>query len=95
MHKLAIIVPTRNRPKLLGILLDSLAAQTQPPHQVIVVDGSDEPLEEANPSQWLCGGATVRGREIVNELDYGEWFAEATNCEGLVLNNARIQQPET
>jgi len=193
MHKLAIIVPTRNRPRLLGILLDSLEAQARRPHQVIVVDGSDEPLEnslgdrpglkltylrvfppsltrqrnaglrslrdditlvgyldddivvepeaiknllgfwnaagddvggtsfhitntewrppsladrlfllnsrrrgvvlrsgyatsieptgEANPSEWLCGGATVWRREIVDELDYDEWFAGAANYE--------------
>lgn len=45
MHRLALIIPTRNRPQLLGVLLKSLEAQTVPPHQTIVVDGSDEPIE--------------------------------------------------
>jgi len=44
MHRLALIVPTRNRPMLLGTLLESLAAGSVRPHQTIVVDGSDEPL---------------------------------------------------
>ncbi len=44
-HKIALIVPTRNRPDLLGKLLQSVQEQTVQPHQVIIVDGSDEPLE--------------------------------------------------
>ena len=47
MHKLAIIIPTRNRPTLLAQTLRSLQAQTRRPDQVIVVDGSDEPVEGA------------------------------------------------
>lgn len=45
-HRLAFIVPTRNRPELLGKLLRSLRVQTVPPHQVVIVDGSDEPIED-------------------------------------------------
>lgn len=39
--RLAYVVPTKDRPDDLGKLLDSIRAQTQLPHQVIVVDGSD------------------------------------------------------
>jgi len=44
-HKIALIIPTRNRPELLANLLRSLQAQTVKPHQVIIVDGSDQPIE--------------------------------------------------
>jgi len=44
-HKLALIIPTRNRAILLTKLLESLQNQTTPADQVIVVDGSDEPIE--------------------------------------------------
>lgn len=45
-HRIAIIVPTRNRPDLLTKLLDSIRRQTVAPHQVVVVDGSDGPIDE-------------------------------------------------
>ncbi len=38
--RLSIAVPTMNRPELLSELLDSLAAQTAPAHEVVVVDQS-------------------------------------------------------
>jgi len=44
-HKLALIIPTRNRLELLANLLKSLREQTVQPHQVIIVDGSDQPIE--------------------------------------------------
>ncbi len=44
-HKIAFIVPTRNRPDLLTKLLQSLQEQTVEANQVIVVDGSDQPVE--------------------------------------------------
>src|SRR5688572_20033463 len=40
MHKLAIVVPTKDRPVELRRMLESVAAQTRRPEQVIVVDGS-------------------------------------------------------
>lgn len=46
-EKLAIIIPTRNRLALLTEVLRSLDAQVLPPNQTIIVDGSDEPMEEA------------------------------------------------
>ncbi|MBN2583284.1 MAG: glycosyltransferase family 2 protein [Planctomycetes bacterium] len=47
MHKLALIIPTRHRLELLSKLMATFEAQTVPPHQIIVVDGSDEPIEQA------------------------------------------------
>lgn len=44
-HKIALIVPTRNRPELLVKLLQNLQDQTVQANQVIVVDGSDQPVE--------------------------------------------------
>ena len=44
-HKIAFIIPTRNRPELLGKLLRSIQDQTVMPHQVIIVDGSDISIE--------------------------------------------------
>ncbi len=44
-HKIAYIVPTRNRPRILARLLDSIKIQTVTPDQVIIVDGSDQPIE--------------------------------------------------
>lgn len=44
-YKLAFIIPTRNRLGFLTKLLISLQNQTVQPHQIIVVDGSDESIE--------------------------------------------------
>lgn len=44
-HRLALIVPTRNRPELLIKLLKTIAKQSVRPFQVVIVDGSDEPIE--------------------------------------------------
>ena len=44
-HSIALIIPTRNRPELLSNLLQSLKEQTVQPDQVIIVDGSDQPIE--------------------------------------------------
>ncbi|MDX8409021.1 MAG: glycosyltransferase [Mariprofundales bacterium] len=41
MHKIAFVVPTKDREPDLRIMLASLSAQTRRPDQVIVVDGSD------------------------------------------------------
>ncbi len=45
MHKIALIIPTRNRPQLMSKLMATFRAQTVRPQQIIVVDGSDEPIE--------------------------------------------------
>lgn len=45
-HRLALIIPTRNRPKLLIKLLQTIQTQSVKPAQVIIVDGSDEPIQQ-------------------------------------------------
>lgn len=43
-HKLAFVVPTKDRPDELGLLLRSLARQTDPAAEVVIVDGGDRSL---------------------------------------------------
>ncbi len=43
-HKLAFVVPTKDRPDDLGRLLGSLAGQTARVSEVVVVDGGDRPF---------------------------------------------------
>ncbi len=44
MQRLSLVVPTKDRPDDLRKLLESIAAQTRPPDQVVVVDGSEPPV---------------------------------------------------
>src|SRR5712691_8256306 len=46
MRKLAFVVPTKDRPDDLRRMLASLRAQTRPPDQLIVVDGSDPDVHD-------------------------------------------------
>jgi len=41
MPPVSVIIPTRNRPALIGQTLQALLAQTEPPSEVIIVDASD------------------------------------------------------
>lgn len=45
-HRLALIVPTKDRPEDLCRLLTSIAAQTRLPDQLVVVDGSEPPVKD-------------------------------------------------
>lgn len=45
-HKLAFVIPTMNRPGPLRRLLRSLEAQTVRPHQLILVDAGQEPVDD-------------------------------------------------
>lgn len=42
-HKLAFIIPTRNRSSLITKMLDSILLQAVQPRQIVIVDGSDTP----------------------------------------------------
>jgi GT2 family glycosyltransferase len=44
-NKIALIIPTRNRPELLIKLLNTIKLQRVTPDQVIIVDGSDKPIK--------------------------------------------------
>lgn len=43
----SVVIPTRNRPASLARTLDALARQTRPVYEIVIVDSSDQPLEEA------------------------------------------------
>jgi len=45
-NKLAIVIPTKDRPELVERLLDSIKDQTQLPDQIIIADGGDEPIND-------------------------------------------------
>ena len=45
-HRLALIIPTRNRVELLVKLLQSIQNQNIRPAQIIIVDGSDQPIQK-------------------------------------------------
>jgi glycosyltransferase involved in cell wall biosynthesis len=47
---ITVIIPTRNRPKELNILLDKISRQTKPIKEVLIIDSSDTPfsLETSN-----------------------------------------------
>jgi len=44
-NRLALVIPTRNRPEILIKLLTSIQKQTVQPDQIIIVDGSDIPIK--------------------------------------------------
>ena len=45
-HKLAVIVPTKDMPETLTRLLNIIRDQSYRPEQIIVVDGSDNPVND-------------------------------------------------
>jgi glycosyltransferase involved in cell wall biosynthesis len=45
IHRLAYVVPTKDRPDDLRVLFNSLQKQTVFPHQLIIVDGSDPEIK--------------------------------------------------
>jgi len=45
MHRISLIVATKDRPDDLRTLFHSLRGQTAPPHEIVVVDSSIEPVE--------------------------------------------------
>ena len=49
--RLAVVIPTRNRPRELASLLASLACQVRQPDIVVVVDGSDNDLRAENTKE--------------------------------------------
>lgn len=46
-HRVTVVIPTYNRPHLLMNALRTVAEQTQPPHEVLVVNDGDLPLPDA------------------------------------------------
>lgn len=46
MHKIGYVIPTKDRPDDLHKLFVSLRAQTEAPRQIVIVDGSETPVQE-------------------------------------------------
>ena len=67
---LSVVVATRNRPQALRTLLDSIQAQTLPPHEIIIVDdGSQPPVQP--PENTVCLRNEVsRGACIARNLGF-------------------------
>ena len=61
-HKIAFVVPTKDRVKDLRIMLSSLAVQTRIPEQIIIVDGSNPPIK------FLCEEFTDLPIEYIREF---------------------------
>jgi GT2 family glycosyltransferase len=56
VHRIAIVIPTKDRPDDLRRMLSSLATQTRKPDQVVVVDGSERPVDGVVAS---CRGVPI------------------------------------
>jgi len=53
-----VVIPVRNRPRLVGRTLDTVRAQTRPPDEVIVVDdGSDDGVTPSAVEAWIHDAA--------------------------------------
>src|SRR4051794_24544210 len=70
-HRTTVVVPSRDRPRLLDITVDSLLRQQDKPPQVVVVDdGSREPIRQ-KPGVHVVrlstslGAAAARNRGLV------------------------------
>ena len=67
MHRVTVIIPTRNRPLFLRQAVDSVLRQTHPVHQIIICDdGSDSPdwllpLKGLSPTIDVIFGETCQG----------------------------------
>ena len=86
--RLAVVVPTRNRPEELSTLLASLGEQTLRPDLVVVVDGSDDDLrpqvhtivqngwsDARYISHWPPSAAAQRNRGLDVVLDHCDLVA--------------------
>jgi glycosyltransferase involved in cell wall biosynthesis len=77
---LSVIIPTRERPTLLRQALDSVAAQTRSPDEVIVVDDGDTPRDDTPPEgvRWIRQEAphgAARARNLGASLARGTLLA--------------------
>jgi len=45
-NKIAIVIPTKDRPEFMERLLTSIGMQSRLPDQIIIADGSDNPIDE-------------------------------------------------
>ncbi len=81
--KVSVVIPTRNRPQMIIEALDSLAKQLLPPHEILIVDASDDKLYRTSvsnrfptlPLQWIDSAASVCvQRNIGIYAASGDWI---------------------
>jgi len=58
--KVSVVVPIRDEEKTIGVLLDSLYAQTRPPDEVILVDGGSTDRTLRIVQDYIDGGCPIR-----------------------------------
>ncbi|MET0394939.1 MAG: glycosyltransferase [Chitinophagaceae bacterium] len=79
---IAVVIPTRNRVAVLHKALDTLAAQTLLPAEVIIVDASDE--QQVEVRQQLTGAFAEKG-VILNWVKATQQGAAAQRNQGVAL----------
>lgn len=72
-EKIAVAIPTKNRPSHLAILLTSLLNQTYTNFMIIINDQSDAPVERDDAISSLLAVAKNTGREILIIHTEGGW----------------------
>ncbi|MEW6144006.1 MAG: glycosyltransferase [Thermodesulfobacteriota bacterium] len=72
-EKIAVAIPTKNRPGYLAILLTSLLNQTYTNFTIVINDQSDSPVERDDAVSSLLAVAKDAGHEIVTIHTEGGW----------------------
>ena len=72
-EKIAVAIPTKNRPSYLGILLTTLLNQTYANFMIVINDQSDTPVELDDAVSSLLLVAKERGHEVVIIHTEGGW----------------------
>jgi GT2 family glycosyltransferase len=72
-EKVAVAIPTKNRPNYLAILLTSLLNQTYTNFMIVINDQSDSPVERDDAVSGLLAVAKDTGHEIIIIHTEGGW----------------------
>lgn len=95
MLPVSAIIPTRNRPKLIGETLDALLAQTGPPSEIIVVDASNDDEAAQTRTAVEKRGATYHAATTVGAAPQrNQGVALATQEAILFLDDDIRMEPE-
>jgi GT2 family glycosyltransferase len=92
VRRISAIVPTIGRPDALAALLESLAAQTRRPDEVLVADGSagDEIAAVVSRPHWACQGLAIHRLQVTPPNAVGQRvvaIARATGDDLLLLDD--------
>ena len=98
MATISAIVPTIGRRDALALLLDSLAAQTRRPDEVLVADGSngDDVASLIASGTWAQSGLAVRHQHVSPPNAVGQRVAAITRATGdylLLLDDDVVLEP--